>query len=98
MLGMVSPEQSVSMGSQMMSFLDSGLQQQPMVSNQMSRQQQQHGIPTPPNQALQQLMQVLKNPSPGPDQQQQILQILKTNPQLMAAFIKQRQAVSFEMA
>ena len=41
--------------------------------------------------ALQQLMQTLKNPTSGPDQQQQILQILKSNPQLMAAFIKQRQ-------
>lgn len=46
---------------------------------------------TPPKQALQQLMQTLKNPSPGPEQQNQILQILKANPQLMAAFIKQRQ-------
>lgn len=43
--------------------------------------------------ALQQLMQTLKNPTSGPDQQQQILQILKSNPQLMAAFIKQRQVI-----
>uniref|UniRef100_A0A1Y1MJM8 histone acetyltransferase n=1 Tax=Photinus pyralis TaxID=7054 RepID=A0A1Y1MJM8_PHOPY len=42
-------------------------------------------------QALQQLMQTLRLPQ-SPDQQQQILQILKSNPQLMAAFIKQRQA------
>lgn len=41
-------------------------------------------------QALQQLMMTLKNPQ-HPDQQQQILNILKSNPQLMAAFIKQRQ-------
>lgn len=41
-------------------------------------------------QALQQLMQTLRSPQ-SPDQQQQILQILKANPQLMAAFIKQRQ-------
>lgn len=41
-------------------------------------------------QVLQQLLQTLKNPT-TPDQQQQILHILKTNPQLMAAFIKQRQ-------
>lgn len=41
-------------------------------------------------QALQQLMMTLKNPT-NPDQQQQILSILKSNPQLMAAFIKQRQ-------
>lgn len=44
-------------------------------------------------QALQQLMQTLRSPQ-NPDQQQQILQILKANPQLMAAFIKQRQQVS----
>lgn len=49
---------------------------------------------TPPKQALQQLMQTLKNPSSGPEQQNQILQILKANPQLMAAFIKQRQVFS----
>jgi len=40
--------------------------------------------------ALHQLLQTLKSPS-TPDQQQRILHILKTNPQLMAAFIKQRQ-------
>lgn len=40
--------------------------------------------------ALQQLMQTLKSPN-SPEQQAQILQILKSNPQLMAAFIKQRQ-------
>uniref|UniRef100_A0A1B6BX87 histone acetyltransferase n=1 Tax=Clastoptera arizonana TaxID=38151 RepID=A0A1B6BX87_9HEMI len=48
----------------------------------------------PPNaghkQALQQLLQTLRSPN-TPEQQQQILQILKSNPQLMAAFIKQRQ-------
>lgn len=41
-------------------------------------------------QALQQLMMTLKNPT-NPEQNLQILQILKSNPQLMAAFIKQRQ-------
>lgn len=41
-------------------------------------------------QALQQLMQTLRSPQ-SPEQQQQILTILKSNPQLMAAFIKQRQ-------
>lgn len=41
-------------------------------------------------QALQQLMQTLRSPQSA-EQQQQILQILKSNPQLMAAFIKQRQ-------
>lgn len=41
-------------------------------------------------QALQQLMHTLRSPH-TPEQQQQILAILKSNPQLMAAFIKQRQ-------
>lgn len=44
--------------------------------------------------ALQQLMQTLRA-SPSPEQQQQILSILKANPQLMAAFIKQRQVSKF---
>lgn len=39
--------------------------------------------------ALQQLMQTLRSPH-TPEQQNQILQILKSNPPLMAAFIKQR--------
>lgn len=53
--------------------------------------QGQHAGNQAPKHALQQLMQTLKNPTSGPDQQTQILQILKSNPQLMAAFIKQRQ-------
>ena len=40
-------------------------------------------------QALQQLLQTLKNPS-TPHQQSEVLSILKTHPQLMAAFIRQR--------
>ncbi|XP_043844349.1 CREB-binding protein isoform X3 [Dromiciops gliroides] len=44
----------------------------------------------PPN-ALQDLLRTLKSPS-SPQQQQQVLNILKANPQLMAAFIKQRTA------
>lgn len=56
---------------------------QPPMVQQPNNQASKH--------ALQQLMQTLKNPTSGPDQQQQILQILKSNPQLMAAFIKQRQ-------
>lgn len=43
-----------------------------------------------PKLALQQLMAMLKNPQTT-ESQQQILAILKSNPQLMAAFIKQRQ-------
>lgn len=41
-------------------------------------------------QALNQLLQTLKSPH-SPEQQQRILAILKSNPQLMAAFIKNRQ-------
>ena len=41
-------------------------------------------------QAVQQLLQTLKN-NPGPEQQQQLLKLLKACPQLMAAFIKERQ-------
>ena len=42
-----------------------------------------------PPQALHQLLQTLKSPH-SPQQQKQVLAILKSNPQLMAAFIKQR--------
>lgn len=51
----------------------------------------QVGQNTAVKQALQQLMQTLRSPS-TPEQQSQMLQILKSNPPLMAAFIKQRQA------
>lgn len=44
-----------------------------------------------PNQALHQLLQTLKSPN-SPQQQQQVLHILKSNPHLMAAFLKQRTA------
>jgi hypothetical protein len=50
--------------------------------------------PNPPKEALQQLMATLKSPASGPDQQKQITQILKSNPQLMAVFIKERRNVS----
>ncbi|XP_029997672.1 histone acetyltransferase p300 isoform X5 [Sphaeramia orbicularis] len=42
-----------------------------------------------PQGALQELLQTLRSPS-SPLQQQQVLNILRSNPQLMAAFIKQR--------
>ncbi|XP_043932430.1 histone acetyltransferase p300 isoform X2 [Protopterus annectens] len=45
----------------------------------------------PPHTALQDLLQTLRSPS-SPMQQQQVLSILRSNPQLMAAFIKQRAA------
>lgn len=47
--------------------------------------------------ALQQLMTTLRSPT-SPDQQAQILHILKSNPPLMAAFIKQRQNVQNQQA
>lgn len=60
----------------------------------MTPQQQNmpRGIPgnIPPS-ALQDLLRTLKSPS-SPQQQQQVLNILKSNPHLMAAFIKQRTA------
>ncbi|XP_078140564.1 CREB binding protein b isoform X2 [Centroberyx gerrardi] len=57
---------------------------------------QQQGMPRgiPGNiapSALQDLLRTLKSPS-SPQQQQQVLNILKSNPHLMAAFIKQRTA------
>ncbi|KAK2833764.1 hypothetical protein Q5P01_017653 [Channa striata] len=72
----------------------------------MAQQQQQQaagggvpggipGIPGPgtggtiPQGALQDLLRTLRSPS-SPLQQQQVLNILRSNPQLMAAFIKQR--------
>ena len=57
-------------------------QLQHMMSPQEQQQQQKE--------ALYQLLQLLKSPN-TPEQQQQILHILKCNPQLMGAFIKQRQ-------
>jgi len=52
------------------------------------------GVHPNQKQALQLLLQTLKSPN-TPEQQQQILQILKKNPQLMAAFIKQRQVLNY---
>lgn len=46
---------------------------------------------TVPQQALQNLLRTLRSPS-SPLQQQQVLSILHANPQLLAAFIKQRAA------
>ena len=39
--------------------------------------------------ALHQLLQILRKPS-TPQLQQEVVQILRSNPQLMAAFVKQR--------
>lgn len=56
-----------------------------------SRTQTPQRPSTIPPTALQDLLRTLKSPS-SPQQQQQVLNILKSNPQLMAAFIKQRTA------
>ncbi|XP_067912882.1 CREB-binding protein-like [Heterodontus francisci] len=71
----------------------SGMQ---MTSPQTSAGQRMPGAQQPPRSnispnALQDLLRTLKSPS-SPQQQQQVLNILKSNPQLMAAFIKQRTA------
>ncbi|XP_072125314.1 CREB-binding protein [Mobula birostris] len=67
-----------------------------MTSPQTSAGQRMPGAQQPPRNsvppnALQDLLRTLKSPS-SPQQQQQVLNILKSNPQLMAAFIKQRTA------
>ncbi|XP_048465612.1 CREB-binding protein [Rhincodon typus] len=71
----------------------SGMQ---MTSPQTSAGQRMPGVQQSPRSsispnALQDLLRTLKSPS-SPQQQQQVLNILKSNPQLMAAFIKQRTA------
>ncbi|XP_062846671.1 CREB-binding protein-like [Trichomycterus rosablanca] len=74
-------------------------QQQPSLPQQLSTVPTQgQRLPQTPRRppavapgALQDLLRTLKSPS-SPQQQQQVLNILKSNPQLMAAFIKQRTA------
>ncbi|KAM4598373.1 CREB binding protein b [Polymixia lowei] len=68
----------------------------PQGPSQQGMTPQQQGMPRvmPGNiapSALQDLLRTLKSPS-SPQQQQQVLNILKSNPHLMAAFIKQRTA------
>lgn len=74
--------------------------QRPAVMQMAAAQQavagpRMQGVPQQPRNispnALQDLLRTLKSPS-SPQQQQQVLNILKSNPQLMAAFIKQRTA------
>jgi E1A/CREB-binding protein len=77
-----------------------GQPQQPMIAQQQSGPQSvaagtlsgvgniRPGTPIP--QVLQQLLATLKSPQ-TPQAQEDVLQILKTHPALMAAFIKQRQ-------
>uniref|UniRef100_A0A3Q1FDS4 histone acetyltransferase n=1 Tax=Acanthochromis polyacanthus TaxID=80966 RepID=A0A3Q1FDS4_9TELE len=71
----------------------SQLMQRPMMPQQQGLQMP--GVMPPQGNiapsALQDLLRTLKSPT-SPQQQQQVLSILKSNPQLMAAFIKQRTA------
>uniref|UniRef100_A0A7N9AT44 histone acetyltransferase n=1 Tax=Mastacembelus armatus TaxID=205130 RepID=A0A7N9AT44_9TELE len=75
----------------------SQLMQRPMMPQQQGLQMPGVMPPQGPSQqgmtphALQDLLRTLKSPS-SPQQQQQVLNILKSNPHLMAAFIKQRTA------
>uniref|UniRef100_A0A3Q3B571 histone acetyltransferase n=1 Tax=Kryptolebias marmoratus TaxID=37003 RepID=A0A3Q3B571_KRYMA len=70
--------------------------QVPLQQGPMSMTPQQQNMPQRmsgniTSSALQELLRTLKSPS-SPQQQQQVLTILKSNPHLMAAFIKQRTA------
>ncbi len=65
-------------------------QVQPQAPQQQGMQQRGVASSIAPG-ALQDLLRTLKSPS-SPQQQQQVLNILKSNPHLMAAFIKQRTA------
>uniref|UniRef100_A0A9J7YS57 histone acetyltransferase n=1 Tax=Cyprinus carpio carpio TaxID=630221 RepID=A0A9J7YS57_CYPCA len=65
-------------------------QVQPQAPQQQGMQQRGVTSSIAPG-ALQDLLRTLKSPS-SPQQQQQVLNILKSNPHLMAAFIKQRTA------
>lgn len=72
------------------------LPRMPMPNRQQQPVMNQPGIQMQPNQirqtsqhALHELLKTLKSPSSN-QQQAQVLQILKSNPQLMAAFIQQR--------
>ncbi|MBN3293106.1 EP300 acetyltransferase, partial [Polypterus senegalus] len=65
------------------------VQQPPQVGGQPVVAQSRSN--THPQTALQDLLRTLRSPS-SPIQQQQVLSILRSNPQLMAAFIKQRAA------
>ncbi|XP_052796528.1 histone lysine acetyltransferase CREBBP-like isoform X2 [Mya arenaria] len=60
-----------------------------MNTNRPPQMLQRPQGPGAPNEALEQLLRTLKSPT-SPQQQQQVIQILKSYPQLMAAFIKQR--------
>jgi len=79
--GMAGMQQNVGMNPGM----NPGMSQQPVQQRPQQPQNQQV--------ALQQLLRTLKSPS-SKEQQDEVLAILKSNPALMAAFIKQQQARS----
>ncbi|KAM9314702.1 CREB-binding protein isoform 2-T2 [Pholidichthys leucotaenia] len=87
------PQQTMTMQRPMMPPGQQSQQSQRMLMPQQpgARPQAPQRPGTIPPNALQDLLRTLKSPS-SPQQQQQVLNILKSNPQLMAAFIKQRTA------
>ncbi|MEQ2170871.1 hypothetical protein GOODEAATRI_004755 [Goodea atripinnis] len=96
----IPPQQRQAMMNQMSHQAMMAAQQQQQPSHQPAQghaaimnivQQQQQGSAggNIPQAALQELLRTLRSPS-SPLQQQQVLNILRSNPQLMAAFIKQR--------
>uniref|UniRef100_A0A3B5M7E2 histone acetyltransferase n=1 Tax=Xiphophorus couchianus TaxID=32473 RepID=A0A3B5M7E2_9TELE len=85
------PQQAMSIQRAMMAPGQQGQQRMLMPQQPGPRPQTPQRTGTIPPNALQDLLRTLKSPS-SPQQQQQVLNILKSNPQLMAAFIKQRTA------
>ncbi|XP_028670118.2 CREB-binding protein isoform X2 [Erpetoichthys calabaricus] len=88
------PQMSVSQPSIPQSAIQPQAKMSGAVQSQLPPQQQpppRFAVGSITHTALQDLLRTLKSPS-SPQQQQQVLNILKSNPQLMAAFIKQRTA------
>ncbi|AWP18596.1 putative histone acetyltransferase p300-like isoform 2 [Scophthalmus maximus] len=90
------PGMMVGAGGPMQQPPQQGNMPQGQLPPQVQLQQQRMGVTLPgaaggniPQAALQDLLRTLRSPS-SPLQQQQVLNILRSNPQLMAAFIKQR--------
>uniref|UniRef100_A0A8C0JEZ2 histone acetyltransferase n=1 Tax=Chelonoidis abingdonii TaxID=106734 RepID=A0A8C0JEZ2_CHEAB len=93
--GLPQPQQ-LQPGMQRPSMMSVAQPGQPMNMAPQSGMGQVPGAPQPkpaslPQAALQNLLRTLRSPS-SPMQQQQVLNILHSNPQLLAAFIKQRAA------
>ncbi|CAL8355881.1 unnamed protein product [Boreogadus saida] len=70
---------------------DPEMKQQQATMKRRRRMAILQGRVMPPQNALQDLLRTLRSPS-SPQQRQQVLNILRSNPHLMAAFIKQRAA------